>query len=31
MKSKCTLKDVAKACGVSAYTVSRAIYDKKDI
>ena len=31
MKSKCTLKDVAKACGVSAYTVSRAINDKKDI
>ncbi len=31
MKSKCTLKDVAKACGVSAYTVSRAMNDKKDI
>lgn len=28
---KCTLADVAKACGVSAYTVSRAINDKKDI
>ncbi len=31
MKNKCTLKDVAKACGVSAYTVSRAINGKKDI
>ena len=30
-KSKCTLKDVAKACNVSAYTVSRAINGKKDI
>lgn len=31
MKAKCTLKDVALACGVSAYTVSRAMNDKKDI
>ena len=29
--SKCTLQDVAKACNVSAYTVSRAVNDKKDI
>lgn len=29
--SKCTLADVAKACNVSRYTVSRAINDKKDI
>lgn len=29
--AKCTLKDVAKACNVSAYTVSRAINNKKDI
>lgn len=28
---KCTLADVAKACGVATYTVSRAINDKKDI
>lgn len=28
---KCTLADVAKACGVATYTVSRAMNDKKDI